>query len=288
MKITQDVRDYAATRRGSRPTRRSRRGCARRRPPFASRGKRCTSATRPRAGSDRAVIEARDAPDPVRRRLRGRRDRRLRWMYDRETMRGPRWRSNRPSSTRALRARCHGTDGRGDAEIRKTMPNVRDFHDPAFRARAYSDTIVSIVMAGQGADAGVRQAASACPRCRRSPVTFGGSVPTAPPREALLDEGGAGGDCARRRLLLPTASGSAFAKSRKHKHREHKSHHHHQPRQHEAEGPDEEGKAHLKRANALADEGDCQAAIDEYTKAYELLERSGRAVQSRRMFPPHR
>jgi mono/diheme cytochrome c family protein len=47
-------------------------------------------------------------------------------------------------------ARCHGADGRGDPEIRKTMPNVRDFHDPAFRARATTDAIVSIVMAGKG------------------------------------------------------------------------------------------------------------------------------------------
>ena len=36
----------------------------------------------------------------------------------------------------AMCARCHGVDGRGDPEIKKTMPNVRDFHDPAFRARA--------------------------------------------------------------------------------------------------------------------------------------------------------
>src|SRR6185369_6484215 len=47
-------------------------------------------------------------------------------------------------------ARCHGADGRGDPEIRKTMPNVRDFHDPAFRAKATTDSIVTIVMAGKG------------------------------------------------------------------------------------------------------------------------------------------
>jgi cytochrome c oxidase cbb3-type subunit 3 len=47
-------------------------------------------------------------------------------------------------------ARCHGADGRGDPEIRKTMPNVRDFHDPAFLAHANNDTIVSVVMAGKG------------------------------------------------------------------------------------------------------------------------------------------
>jgi len=47
-------------------------------------------------------------------------------------------------------ARCHGADGRGDPEIKKTMPNVRDFHDPAFRVRATSDAIVTVVMAGKG------------------------------------------------------------------------------------------------------------------------------------------
>ena len=47
-------------------------------------------------------------------------------------------------------ARCHGSDGRGEPEIKKTMPNVRDFHDPAFRARASTDAIVSVVMAGKG------------------------------------------------------------------------------------------------------------------------------------------
>jgi len=47
-------------------------------------------------------------------------------------------------------ARCHGPDGRGDPEIRKTMPNVRDFHDPAFRAKATTDSIVTVVMAGKG------------------------------------------------------------------------------------------------------------------------------------------
>ena len=47
-------------------------------------------------------------------------------------------------------ARCHGADGRGDPEIRKTMPNVRDFHDPAFRAKATTDSIVTVVMAGKG------------------------------------------------------------------------------------------------------------------------------------------
>ena len=46
-------------------------------------------------------------------------------------------------------ARCHGVDGRGDPEIRKTMA-VRDFHDPAFRVRATTDEIVRTLMAGKG------------------------------------------------------------------------------------------------------------------------------------------
>jgi mono/diheme cytochrome c family protein len=47
-------------------------------------------------------------------------------------------------------ARCHGLDGRGDPEIRKTMPNVRDFHDPEFQARAKTDDIARTIMAGKG------------------------------------------------------------------------------------------------------------------------------------------
>lgn len=46
-------------------------------------------------------------------------------------------------------ARCHATDGRGDPEIKKTLP-VRDFHDPAFRAHATSEEIVRVIMAGKG------------------------------------------------------------------------------------------------------------------------------------------
>src|SRR5688572_32572838 len=46
-------------------------------------------------------------------------------------------------------ARCHGADGRGDPELKKTMP-VRDFHDPTFRARATTDEIVRVMMAGRG------------------------------------------------------------------------------------------------------------------------------------------
>jgi mono/diheme cytochrome c family protein len=47
-------------------------------------------------------------------------------------------------------ARCHGLDGRGDPQIRKTLPNVRDFHDPEFLARAQTDDIGRTIMAGKG------------------------------------------------------------------------------------------------------------------------------------------
>jgi cytochrome c oxidase cbb3-type subunit 3 len=47
-------------------------------------------------------------------------------------------------------ARCHGLDGRGDPEIKKTLPAVRDFHDPEFLARATNDSIARTIMAGKG------------------------------------------------------------------------------------------------------------------------------------------
>jgi mono/diheme cytochrome c family protein len=46
-------------------------------------------------------------------------------------------------------ARCHGVDGRGDAEIKKTLA-VRNFHDPVFQSRASTEEIVRVVMAGKG------------------------------------------------------------------------------------------------------------------------------------------
>ncbi|MES1165000.1 MAG: cytochrome c [Verrucomicrobiota bacterium] len=45
-------------------------------------------------------------------------------------------------------ARCHGVDGRGDPELRKTLP-VRDFSDPAFQARATPDDIARTIMTGK-------------------------------------------------------------------------------------------------------------------------------------------
>jgi mono/diheme cytochrome c family protein len=45
-------------------------------------------------------------------------------------------------------ARCHALDGRGDPELRKTLP-VRDFADPVFLARATSDETGRIIMMGK-------------------------------------------------------------------------------------------------------------------------------------------
>lgn len=45
-------------------------------------------------------------------------------------------------------ARCHGIDGRGDPELKKTLP-VRDFSDPAFKGRTTSEQVARTVMAGK-------------------------------------------------------------------------------------------------------------------------------------------
>ena len=65
------------------------------------------------------------------------------------------------------------------------------------------------------------------------------------------------------------ASGAAHARSKSKKHRHH---HRRTPHgKHTGSGSSSEGRSHLKRANALAGDGDCAAAIEEYTKAFELL-----------------
>jgi mono/diheme cytochrome c family protein len=45
-------------------------------------------------------------------------------------------------------ARCHGPDGRGDAEMKKTIPGIRDFSEAAFRARGNED-IEAVIMTGR-------------------------------------------------------------------------------------------------------------------------------------------
>jgi mono/diheme cytochrome c family protein len=45
-------------------------------------------------------------------------------------------------------ARCHGPDGHGDAEMKKTLPKIRDFSDPQFRLRD-PDDIEQVIMAGK-------------------------------------------------------------------------------------------------------------------------------------------
>lgn len=47
-----------------------------------------------------------------------------------------------------LCVRCHGPDGHGDPLLKKTMP-IRDFSDPEFRARAKTDDIEQVIMAGR-------------------------------------------------------------------------------------------------------------------------------------------
>jgi cytochrome c oxidase cbb3-type subunit 3 len=47
-------------------------------------------------------------------------------------------------------SRCHGADGRGNTELKKTMPNIRDFSSPEFLARAQTDDLVRTIMAGKG------------------------------------------------------------------------------------------------------------------------------------------
>jgi mono/diheme cytochrome c family protein len=44
--------------------------------------------------------------------------------------------------------RCHGPDGRGDPELKKTLP-VRDFSDATFQARSTSEEIARTIMAGK-------------------------------------------------------------------------------------------------------------------------------------------
>ena len=45
-------------------------------------------------------------------------------------------------------ARCHGVDGRGDPEMKKTVP-VKDFSDPQFLAKTSYDEIARITMSGK-------------------------------------------------------------------------------------------------------------------------------------------
>jgi cytochrome c oxidase cbb3-type subunit 3 len=47
-------------------------------------------------------------------------------------------------------AKCHGVDGHGNPEIKKTLPTVRDFADPTFLATAQPDGVVRTIMAGKG------------------------------------------------------------------------------------------------------------------------------------------
>jgi mono/diheme cytochrome c family protein len=45
-------------------------------------------------------------------------------------------------------ARCHGPDGRGDLEMKKTIPTIQDFALPGFRAKA-PEEIEAVIMTGR-------------------------------------------------------------------------------------------------------------------------------------------
>ena len=45
-------------------------------------------------------------------------------------------------------ARCHGPDGRGDAEMKKSIPGIRDFSEAAFRVKS-PDEVEGVIMAGR-------------------------------------------------------------------------------------------------------------------------------------------
>src|SRR5579863_1445806 len=46
-------------------------------------------------------------------------------------------------------ARCHGADGKGDPDLKKTLP-VRDFSVPLFLVKAQPDDLARTIMAGKG------------------------------------------------------------------------------------------------------------------------------------------
>jgi mono/diheme cytochrome c family protein len=46
-------------------------------------------------------------------------------------------------------ARCHGVDGKGDPQLRQTMPTLRDFADPEVKARSTTDNLERIIMTGK-------------------------------------------------------------------------------------------------------------------------------------------
>jgi mono/diheme cytochrome c family protein len=105
-------------------------------------------------------------------------------------------------------ARCHGGDGRGHPEMKKTLP-VRDFSDPAFQARtaASSEEITRVIMAGknqmpafggmlsapkiQSLAGYVRRLGRAAPAGSR-PAAAAAAAPGAPSPPAAPPPGGAG------------------------------------------------------------------------------------------------
>lgn len=83
--------------------------------------------------------------------------------------------------------RCHGVDGRGDPEMKKTLP-VRDFSDPKFQAASY-DAIAQVVMTGKNQMPGfggvlsipkIQSISGYVKRLGRGPAAAPGAVPAGP------------------------------------------------------------------------------------------------------------
>ena len=210
MKITQDVRDYAAAH-GLAPEDAVAAGMAR------------EGDDVPRAGPGAVRGRGRRTANEARRRAAGWSRSRWRWCAalgagcNTGGDAGPAMAVEPAAIYAQMCARCHGADGRGDPELKKTMP-VRDFHDPAFqrarddrRDRARDD-------GGQGPDACVRA----------EPVDAqdagDGRLRPAVGRGAVAGE--VRDDCATAVVVvtvcLGVGSGAAFGKSKKSR-----RHHHH-------------------------------------------------------------
>ncbi len=188
-------------------------------------------------------------------------------------------------------ARCHGVDGRGDPEIKKTLP-VRDFSDPQFQARTSADQIGQDHHDGEEPDAGLRGHAvrpedpgdvrlRAPPRSNayqtgalkgfpdppastRSPVEVCGS------RRALAQK--PGDRTESRRVLGDNAAASRAPAHRLGVDLHFCRHAGAASAVCRARGDDAaEARRHAQRASSLAASGKCRQAVAEWTKALAIL-----------------
>jgi mono/diheme cytochrome c family protein len=61
---------------------------------------------------------------------------------------GPATAVDAPALYGQMCARCHGLDGHGDVEMKKVLPKIRDFADPAFRTLR-GEQVERVIMGGQ-------------------------------------------------------------------------------------------------------------------------------------------